>query len=248
MEVKDTDMDLTCFIKESNSAEEIEALTNIFLKFLSSFGIDRFILGDLSYISGSGKGGHSGVLVHYPDEWLNYYVTSRNIDYNPVFQRALKTRRPFIWEEVDKNNTHEKILMVMDEDKEFSFCCGIFVPLHQPLGKLIGIGFSGSEKSVCSDKDALSLLHAASHQFYLAYLNITNNEKSDGQSVSLTDREREVLQWIARGKTKSEIAEILSLSKSSIKRHCENVFRKLEVNNLPSAVAKALIMGIINPY
>lgn len=64
--------------------------------------------------------------------------------------------------------------------------------------------------------------------------------------LAITRREREVLHWVSQGRTKNEIAEILELSESSVKRHCENIFRKLESKTLASAVAKAVKMGLID--
>lgn len=55
----------------------------------------------------------------------------------------------------------------------------------------------------------------------------------------LTDRETEVLQLLAEGMTQKEIAEDLILSSSTIKRHLENIYQKLEVNNKISAIKKA---------
>jgi DNA-binding CsgD family transcriptional regulator len=54
--------------------------------------------------------------------------------------------------------------------------------------------------------------------------------------------------WIRVLKSKGETAEILSVSLSCVKRRCENIFFKLGTNNLSSSVAKALNMGIINPF
>ncbi len=64
--------------------------------------------------------------------------------------------------------------------------------------------------------------------------------------VTITDREREVLRWISIGKSKSEIAGILFVSESCVKRHCENIYLKLETNTLASAVTRALKMGLID--
>lgn len=65
-------------------------------------------------------------------------------------------------------------------------------------------------------------------------------------AVTITEREREVLRWVSIGKSKSEIAGILFVSESCVKRHCESISMKLETNTLASAVARALKMGIID--
>jgi DNA-binding NarL/FixJ family response regulator len=56
----------------------------------------------------------------------------------------------------------------------------------------------------------------------------------------LTDREREVLTWVGRGKTSSEIATILGLSERTVNFHCEQAIKRLDVINRAQAVAKAV--------
>jgi DNA-binding NarL/FixJ family response regulator len=56
----------------------------------------------------------------------------------------------------------------------------------------------------------------------------------------LTDREREVLTWVGRGKTSSEIATILGLSERTVNFHCEQAMKRLNVINRAQAVAKAV--------
>ncbi|MFM8464821.1 MAG: response regulator [Burkholderiaceae bacterium] len=57
--------------------------------------------------------------------------------------------------------------------------------------------------------------------------------------TELTLRETEVLSWIAKGKTNQDIAEILSLSLRTVKKHIENIFKKLGVENRTAAVLRA---------
>ena len=52
----------------------------------------------------------------------------------------------------------------------------------------------------------------------------------------LTARETEVLQHLATGATYAEIAETLFLSKGTIRKHVENTYRKLRVNNKIQAI------------
>jgi len=63
-------------------------------------------------------------------------------------------------------------------------------------------------------------------------------EKRD--AVSLTAREREVLAWVARGKTNSEIARLLWLAPSTVAKHLENIYSKLGVKTRTAAVARFL--------
>jgi DNA-binding CsgD family transcriptional regulator len=63
----------------------------------------------------------------------------------------------------------------------------------------------------------------------------------------LTRQERNVLTWVARGKTSSEIGLILGLSERTINFHCANAMRRLDVINRTQAVASALAAGMISP-
>lgn len=60
------------------------------------------------------------------------------------------------------------------------------------------------------------------------------------EHFSLTDREAEVLFWLARGKTNREIAQILSMSPRTVNKHLEPVYRKLSVENRTTAAAICL--------
>ena len=56
----------------------------------------------------------------------------------------------------------------------------------------------------------------------------------------LSDRERQILQLLVDGHTKTQIAEQIFLSPHTIDTHVRNIYTKLHVNNRSGAVAKAL--------
>lgn len=58
----------------------------------------------------------------------------------------------------------------------------------------------------------------------------------------LTDREADVLIWVAQGKTNAEVAEILSVSTRTVQKHLEHIFKKLGVETRLAA-ARLLAMG-----
>jgi two-component system, NarL family, response regulator NreC len=61
----------------------------------------------------------------------------------------------------------------------------------------------------------------------------------------LTDREREILQLIAEGKTNKEIALTLNLSLKTIETHRSNLMRKLKVKEVAGLVQYAIRKGLI---
>jgi DNA-binding NarL/FixJ family response regulator len=62
----------------------------------------------------------------------------------------------------------------------------------------------------------------------------------------LSDREREILQLIAKGVSNSEAARLLTLSKATIRTHLEHIYRKLEVTNRVEAVTEGIRKGLIS--
>jgi DNA-binding CsgD family transcriptional regulator len=58
--------------------------------------------------------------------------------------------------------------------------------------------------------------------------------------LALTSRERQVLAWVARGKTNSEVAQILWVTPATVRKHLENVYAKLGVHTRTAAVTRFL--------
>lgn len=77
---------------------------------------------------------------------------------------------------------------------------------------------------------------------YLFRLLTPGDENQDGilrRQFGLTQRESEVLLWIARGKSNRDIGDILGLSPRTVNKHLEQVYSKLGVENRASAAIRA---------
>jgi DNA-binding response OmpR family regulator len=67
------------------------------------------------------------------------------------------------------------------------------------------------------------------------------------KSIALNAREVEVLTWAARGKTSTEIGQILGLTKRTIDFHIDNAREKLGAATRTEAVSKAATGRLIEP-
>jgi DNA-binding NarL/FixJ family response regulator len=63
---------------------------------------------------------------------------------------------------------------------------------------------------------------------------------------ALSEREINVLVYVAAGKANKEIAWLLSISEDTVKAHMRSIFSKLDVNDRTQAVTAALRRGIID--
>ncbi|MDY0082597.1 MAG: response regulator transcription factor [Ignavibacteriaceae bacterium] len=71
---------------------------------------------------------------------------------------------------------------------------------------------------------------------------ITDNSKED---FNLSKREVEVLELLKKGFDYNQIAEKLFISPFTVRKHIENIYKKLQVNNKMQAVQKATTNKII---
>lgn len=86
-------------------------------------------------------------------------------------------------------------------------------------------------------------IHARLLELLMPYLHSALVRVAGGgagvQPGQITEREREVLQWLKTGKTNWEIAQILGISPYTVKNHVQNILRKLNVQNRSHAAVKA---------
>ncbi|HNQ27842.1 MAG TPA: response regulator transcription factor [Aquaticitalea sp.] len=68
-------------------------------------------------------------------------------------------------------------------------------------------------------------------------IDIENNE--DKEDIRLTQREMDVLEQLGKGLNYIKISENLVLSTGTVRKHIENIYKKLQVHNKLEAVQKA---------
>ena len=65
--------------------------------------------------------------------------------------------------------------------------------------------------------------------------------------ISLTEREKEILSFVAKGATNAEIAQGLSLSEQTVGNRLSGIFKKLGVRNRTEAAVYAVQEGLFMP-
>ncbi len=71
---------------------------------------------------------------------------------------------------------------------------------------------------------------------------IKNGKPSKKETIDygLTERETEILEHLSKGLQYDQIADNLFISKGTVRKHIENIYRKLQVNNKIEAIQKIL--------
>jgi LuxR family maltose regulon positive regulatory protein len=79
----------------------------------------------------------------------------------------------------------------------------------------------------------------------LAELAARRAEASILQSLTLTERELEILRLIGEGHSNQAIADTLIIAVSTVKRHINNIYGKLGVQSRTQALARARALNLL---
>jgi two-component system response regulator NreC len=134
------------------------------------------------------------------------------------------------------------VALTIHEDEEYFF-------------KMLEVGASGYVPKRAAPEELLTAIRAAAAgQVYLypslAKLLVRDfldgGHATGGQTSSdLTEREQEVLTYLAEGASNEEIATSLVISPKTVARHRENIMRKLNLHSRAELVRYAIRKGII---
>jgi DNA-binding NarL/FixJ family response regulator len=105
----------------------------------------------------------------------------------------------------------------------------------------------GARGYLTKDVAVEELCAALAHVVVDAGIQRANNGHAQATPIDppLTERERQVLDGMSRGKTNNEIGRELFLSEDTVKTHARRLFRKLGVNDRAQAVALGFRSGIV---
>lgn len=232
------------FIDESNKCRSTEELVDAFDKSIAQLGFDKFVYSLMrGNVSKFGQK-HHGIARSYPEGWMQHYIQRNYINFDPTYRWALKHRGPFTWQQLQKTiplTKGEK--RVMHEAEEAGLKSGVSISIYGSFGEVMGFGFASNTTTLNLDKNSLSLLHALSNQFHLAYMALGEAEAK--VDIVLSDRQRDILRWMAVGKSRSEISEIMAISDETVKAYLKEIYVKLGCSDKVVAVLRALQLGLI---
>lgn len=234
-------------IAEEFASELIDVRSNADLdrclaQITGRLGFDHFALS-LELRSGSRDA--PGLLLHdYPDEWAKVYVGFDLAGQDPVRRACDKSFIGFAW------GTLEQLIPLTRGDRQMLAVgreCGIgdgyTVPRHLP-----GLARGTCTFAVCPDRQLPHCrLHLAEIVGALALtcaLGLGPARREESVPV-LSDRQRECVLWVARGKTAAETATILGIGAETVIQHLKVARDRYQVHCKQSLIVAALFDGLI---
>ena len=237
------------FIDLANRAQSPDALFDLLQKTLLRYGYDRVIFSILRDVDLGPEYSMHGVMQNYPAQWHEHYMASGYEKVDPVRVYVAQTKEVFSWDVLDEKlgGMTARQKLCLNEAGEWGIRNGICAPTINTSSGLAGVAVATTEKKDAAHIDH-DLLDAYCRQFYKSFKRLVLRDTPlPVQNVALSDREHEVLRWLALGKTDEEIHEILSINVGTVRFHTQSIFRKLDVHNRPYAVLKAVRLGLLDP-
>ncbi len=220
-----------------------------FLKDLqAAYGLSHVLYADL------GRDGDAflpGKIIHGDDPDLERLIQDEGLSVlHPLFETVASLFGPSVLPPPDQNETGDGANPIR------SVCPGNRPLLVFPLvPSRPGIAFFACDPGRLQEKDdeaerLLRDLAALAGLFHAKQLSTPappqRKPSAKPATPRLTPREREVLQWVASGKTYWEIARILGISERTVRHFMAACREKLDAVSNKQAVAKAVAGQLIN--
>ncbi|MEM8750138.1 MAG: LuxR family transcriptional regulator [Pseudomonadota bacterium] len=239
MKLPDT-FDLLQKFERCTSEDEV---TRVTLDAAAEYGVEHYLSGTMPHPGSSPSEQMNHIIGGYwPEGWARRYFQKNYIDRDPTIDHVRNSSAVLVWNGIQPSSKDEK--KVMHEAGDFGLIEGITVPQHSLDGLKIGISFAGRHMDTSNPfaKTALTVIGS-----YAVATTMRARRRNQGEKlVALTPREREVLYWIAEGKTGHEIGVILTLANATVEKHFRGLMSKLGAQNRAHAVAEAIRRGIIH--
>lgn len=219
------------------NATSIGALVDLYRTAIHHFGFSHFIVTGLPT---HGQRFENLVLERFwPEDWMSHYVSRDYIKRDPVAIASNVLSAPFTWKEarIRASALGPASDRIMLEAADAGLRDGVCVPI--PVRNALAGCISLAAEVPITEKDALEPVSVLSLTF-ASRLQLLVDRKHRPKGLTLSEREREVLTWVAEGKTAWEISRILGISDSTVNKHIAGAMRKTGAVTRTQAVAKAL--------
>lgn len=221
----------------------LSALTSDLATRLRPFGVENLVLAAARRGEGTPAPQTKLLMNISPDGWLEEYVSHDCKKFDPTIARAASTLKPQKWKTSARIATRSaRSSVVFDVARQFGLNEGITFVFPGAEGDTVLASVSGRELTADPyDVAQISLLsQCAAHRA----LELTRGFDALSGHLSLTRREKEVLKWVAEGKTDWEIARILDISIHTVDKYMRQLREKTRIVSRAQLAAAAVRNGI----
>lgn len=238
-------MTLQEFCERIEAAEALEDLWSAAIDYFAEFGFDRVAYHHFPPAGADSDDRMKVFATGVPETFAEEYISGKLYLVDPIPSLAQTATEPFFWR--DKL----KLQKLAEPEQDFlnwlekqGVKDGLTIQVFGPNGRngLVAMGF-GAERPELS-LSTIRELQCACQIGHMIYIRLTSN--SDKGEINLTSREKEVLGWVAQGKSNSVIADIMGISNHTVDAYLRRIYLKLGVSDRISASIRGLGAGLIS--
>jgi LuxR family transcriptional regulator, quorum-sensing system regulator BjaR1 len=229
------------FVDAVEGARTADEVTTLFANTIAEVGYNVHVMIGLPDSQTPFK---KRVLVNgWSKEWSDLYTKENLCEVDPVAKHCTRTVQPFDWSEAPIDSERQpQAQSVMQRATDFRMAQGLCVPIHYGDGSGAAVSIAGERVDRGPGvRNAMLLMALYAHHRVLGLL----KPPVVRSSPLLTEREQEVVRWVAAGKSNWDIGTILNISERTVRFHIEAASRKLSAVNRASLVSQALRLGEI---
>jgi DNA-binding CsgD family transcriptional regulator len=188
----------------------------------------------------------TSVLTTYSREWQLRYLARGYAEVDPLFAACRRASSSFDWRAVRESSPQSAPFFADAADHGLG-SNGLTIPVP---AKPSGYGMVSFNSDLAdADWEAFKLQYMGKLEVVACLVDSAagRNAKLPSKRIDLSNREHQALTWAARGRTASEIGDIMGVSYATARSHLEGARRRLACENVTHAVATALAIGLISP-
>lgn len=186
----------------------------------------------------------------YPRSWTNRYFDLGYQQIDPVVRRARQERALFSWDgSAPKAAGSREQRSFFEEAMTFGIKSGVTVPIRGGFGRVAAFTVATDEpiapveRLLKESADILQLVGLYFHAHVAA--RVQTGANTCKIAVVLTQRERQCLAWVARGKTTADISVLIGITPRTVAFHLERARQKLNASSIAQCVAEAMRRGLL---
>ena len=186
-------------------------------------------------------------LHNYPDEWVEYYDDNSLGVSDPVHRASHVTSVGFAWSEIPRMiglTPRDQEILIRGETKGIGD--GFTIPANVP-GETHGSCSFANPRGKAMREEDLPLAQLVGAFAFEAARRLWRVRSPYASALPiLTDRQRECIVWVARGKSDWEISRILGIQHETVIRHIKQARERYGVAKRTMLAVHALFDGSIS--
>lgn len=221
------------FAEEIDRVSDVDEIVRRMQRVLSGQGLESLAFAGVPNVTQQFE---DLILVErMPAGFVRNYVEREYVHVDPVLGGLRRSDMPFEYKTEYDPESEPRAAEVMQFRRDFGLCAGFVIPVARRDGNGF-VSATGERPEIAPrSKPAIHLMGLYAFDRISGLLRPRFLERR-----ALTEREREVLTWVAVGKSAWEIGEILSIAKRTVDAHTQTAMRKLGAASRTQAVAVAL--------